>query len=910
MAYPFKKVEAEAQRVWTEKDVYRVIEDQNKPKFYVLDMFPYPSGAGLHVGHPLGYIASDIYSRYKRLKGFNVLHPMGFDAFGLPAEQYAIQTGRHPADTTKENIARYKEQMAKIGFSYDWSREVRTCDPNYYKWTQWIFIQLFNSWYNNDIDKAESIDTLVDHFEKNGSKGLNAACADEMYFSSEEWKNSNEEEKSEILMNYRLAYRKVGYVNWCEELGTVLANDQVKDGLSERGGYPVVQRAMTQWYLRITAYAERLLKDLDSIDWSDALKAMQSNWIGRSEGASIFFPVAGSDHTIEVFTTRPDTIFGATFMVLAPKHELVEQLTTPEQRAEIEKYVAYVSAKSEVERMAEKKVTGAFTGAYAINPFNDEKIPIWISEYVLKDYGTGAIMSVPSDDDRDKAFAEKFNLLIIDVIDKSKYPGATLSDKVGVVINSGFMNGMEVPEAIKAACAKAEELQIGKTRINYKLRDANFGRQRYWGEPFPISYKDGVAYALSEEELPLELPETEDFLPGEDGKSPLSQLDWATMPDGNRRETDVMPAVAGSSWYYLRYMDPANSEAFAGKEAIDYWQDVDLYIGGTEHAVAHLMYARFWHKFLFDMNLVPTQEPFKRLVNQGMIQGVSLFFDSGERSIHVPIEYADEHGIISKGAFEKLITADNRFEGIDLNSIDWDNDGIQLRPEVEKMSKSKYNVINPDDIIGQYGADVFRMFEMFLGPIEQHKPWDTKGIEGVAKFMRRFWSLYFNENNELILTDEEPTSEELKILHKTIKKVAEDIERLSFNTSVSAFMIAANELTQLKCHKKAVLKPLAIVLSSFAPHTSEYIWQEMGQSDSIVNATFPEFDEQHLAEDNFEYPVSVNGKMRTKISLPVDASEDDAKQAVLADEKIQKWLDGKEMRKFIFVKGRIINVVV
>ncbi|NNE29475.1 MAG: leucine--tRNA ligase, partial [Saprospiraceae bacterium] len=866
MEYNPRDIERKWRSYWKDKDIYKVEIDKEKPKFYVLDMFPYPSGSGLHVGHPLGYIASDIYSRYKRLNGFNVLHPMGYDAFGLPAEQYAITTGVHPAVSTAENINRYREQLDNLGFSFDWSREVQTSDPKYYRWTQWIFLQLFDHYFDTSTQKARSIEGLVKHFEASGNQGLNVATTQENSFTAEDWNGYSRVKKDEVLMNYRLAYRKVNYVNWCEELGTVLANDEVKDGLSERGGYPVERKPMLQWSLRITAYAERLLNDLDTVEWSEALKTMQRNWIGRSEGAQVFFELDGAEGHIEVFTTRPDTIFGATFMVLAPEHPLVEQLTTSEQKGAIDAYLKYVGSRSERERMAEtKEVTGEFTGAFAINPFTKEKVPIWIAEYVLMDYGTGSIMAVPSDDDRDHAFATKFGLSIIDVIDKSDYPGAGRHDKLGKMINSGMLNGMEVPDAIEKILQEIQTRDLGSRRINYKLRDANYSRQRYWGEPFPIIYdKEGVTHRLADQDLPLELPPLENFKPASGGKSPLARLDdWVNLSDGRIRETDTMPGFAGSSWYFLRYMDARNEERFVSKEAIDYWKEVDLYVGGTEHAVGHLMYSRFWHKFLHDLGLVPTVEPFKKLINQGMIQGVIEFIylrkdeegtnrfyctdvakaqgvsDVTKIPLHIDFvkeygtagsyldldgikkfidwrpEYADAFFVCGKGTYHK---------GVFSEDVPEDQIGLATHSEVGKMSKSKYNVINPDDVVEQYGADCFRMYEMFLGPIEQSKPWDTKGIDGVSKFLRKLWSCYFSETGEWLVTDEESTKEELKVLHTLIKKIQDDVERFSFNTCVSGFMIAINDLKKLDSHKRAILEPLAILMAPFGPHIAEELW--------------------------------------------------------------------------------------
>ena len=955
MSYNPRSIEKKWRQFWEENEVYKVDNESKRPKYYVLDMFPYPSGAGLHVGHPLGYISSDIYARYKRLKGFNVLHPMGFDAFGLPAEEYAIQTGIHPNISTKENMKRYREQLSNLGFSFDWSRELATCDPKYYKWTQWIFAQLFEHYYDLDSQKAAPIESLVAQFEKNGNQQVKAAHGHDSTFSAEEWKRMTAVDQSEVLMNYRLAFRKVGYVNWCEALGTVLANDQVKDGLSERGGHPVEQKALTQWYLRITAYADRLLDGLDQIDWSDALKTIQRNWIGRSLGASVFFNIKDFDQKIEIFTTRPDTIYGATYMVLAPEHDLVAQLTTEDQKEKVEAYIAYVKSRSEIDRMSEKKVSGVFIGAYAINPFTEKEIPIWIGEYVLKDYGTGAIMAVPSDDERDNKFAKKFELPIVEVIDRSAFPGTGIGDKVGTLMNSDFLNGMEIQEAIPAIINRIEEMGIGKTQINYKMRDANFSRQRYWGEPFPIKYnKEGVAETLSLDELPLELPETQDFKPGSGGKSPLSRVeDWVQLADGYTRETDTMPAVAGSSWYFLRYMDPQNDDAFAGEKAVQYWQDVDVYIGGSEHAVAHLMYARFWHKFLYDKGLVPTDEPFKKLINQGMIQGVIEFVymqkekengvsrficaglveqekeETGKEFVKIPVhidfvqDYGSETSYLNKNSLLQFVEWRPEYKNAIFEcsngvyhkgSFQMKGDATQshlvTHSEVGKMSKSKYNVINPDDVVDDYGADCFRMYEMFLGPIEQAKPWDIKGIDGVSKFLRKFYSLFFNDNNEFIVTEETPTKEEFKVLHQTIKKVTYDIERFSFNTCVSAFMVAANDLRKLKCHKKEILEPLAILIAPFAPHLAEELYHQLGHEESVNKASYPAFDESYLVEDSISYPVSINGKKRAMVEFAADASKEDLEKEAIKIEAIQKWIEGKTIRKVIVVPKRMINIVV
>ena len=1093
MEYKFGEIEEKWKQFWAENEVYKVTEDSAKPKYYVLDMFPYPSGAGLHVGHPLGYVASDIYARYKRLKGFNVLHPMGFDAFGLPAEQYAIETGTHPAITTEKALKRYREQLDKIGFSFDWSRSVKTCDPAYYKWTQWIFLKLFGSWYN------------WAQYDKN----------DHAAFTAEEWKGFTHEQKEGILMHYRLAYLSYAEVNWCAALGTVLANDEVKDGKSERGGHPVVRKKMRQWFLRITEYSDRLLEGLERIDWSESMKEMQRNWIGRSEGALVDFRVltpgpsqkergtgqpkfmtgdinvsgqnliyakthrqnptkaeaalweelrnqkAGvkfrrqhlidkyivdfvclekglvievdgdihdlaveednnrtavlnnlgftvirfsneqvlnniklvlqeisnqikglsdrnpllvspSDATsdfdedsetlyfgeglgedvLKVFTTRPDTIFGATFLVIAPEHDLVEKLVTAEQKTDIENYIAYVKSRTDVERQQEKRVTGAFTGTYAINPFTGKQIPVWIAEYVLAGYGTGAIMAVPADDERDKKFAEKFGLEIIEVIDKSMYAGATIEDKLGKMINSEFLNGLEVKDAIKRILDVIEERGIGQRKVNYKQRDAGYSRQRYWGEPFPIRYEiigepDGefvgegesndIPLPVDEGKLPIVLPEVSSYKPTGDGKAPLANsAEWIK----NGYETDTMPGYAGSSWYFLRYMDANNPEEFAAKDKLDYWQNVDLYVGGSEHAVGHLLYARMWHKFLFDLGYVGTDEPFKKLVNQGMIQGVSKFV---YRSANKPDVFvtgsklngedvtADALNAAGVASFNELGTLSELHADVAMvedGKLDierfkaWrpeyasakfilESDGSYLcGSAVEKMSKSKYNVVNPDDVIGKFGADCFRMFEMFLGPIEQSKPWDDKGISGVYNFLRKFWRLFYSDNGDWKITDVEPTAAEYKILHKTLKKVAEDIERLSFNTCVSSFMIGVNELGALNCGKKKILGPLVIALAPFAPFITEELWHTLGNAGSVHQASFPTIEEKYLVESSFDYPVSINGKVRAQVEFPLDMAQEEVKAKVLELEAIRKWTNGAEPKKFIFVKGKIINVVV
>jgi leucyl-tRNA synthetase len=956
MDYKPRDIEPRWQKYWKDNQTYKVENDTSKPKYYVLDMFPYPSGAGLHVGHPLGYIASDIFARYKRLKGFNVLHPMGYDAFGLPAEQYAIQTGVHPAVSTAKNIDRYRSQLDNIGLSFDWSRQVNTSDPAYYKWTQWIFLQLFGHYYNHQTEKAEPIEELVRYFEQNGNENLDAATSIDYQFSASDWQAMSAKEKDDVLMNYRLAYRKTTYVNWCEALGTVLANDEVKDGLSERGGHPVEQRPMLQWSLRVTAYAKRLLDDLDELQWSDAMKKMQSNWIGRSEGARVFFPLAEHKDTIEVFTTRPDTIFGATFMVLAPEHDLVEQITTPEQAEEIREYKAYVQTRSERQRQAEvKEVSGAFTGAYALNPMNQEKVPVWISEYVLKDYGTGAIMAVPSDDERDNRFAKHFGIPIIDVVDKSDYPDAGMHDKVGKMINSGFITGMEVKEAIQAVIEKMEQQGVGYRQINYKLRDAIYSRQRYWGEPFPVIYDaEGVAHGMDEKDLPLELPELEDFKPAQGGKSPLARAtDWVNLPDGWTRETDTMPGFAGSSWYFLRYMDAGNDEAFASQKAVNYWQDVDLYVGGTEHAVGHLIYSRFWHKFLFDQGLVPTNEPFKKLINQGMIQGVieSVYLDKEKKEgynrfvcaniaaaeaehakefVKIPVhvdfvqEYGSSDSYINMESIKRFIDwrpeyQDAFFEcgngtyhkGVFTPAREGaEGNHLMTGSEIGKMSKRYFNVINPDDVVETYGADCFRLYEMFLGPVEDSKPWDTKGIDGVIKFLRRFWKLFFDGEGNIAVSDAEPSKEEYKVLHTAIKRVTDDLERFSLNTCVSHFMICVNELKKLGCNKRAILQEVVVLIAPFAPHIAEELWHLMGNEKSVATAQYPEFEASWLVEDSVEYPLAINGKTRAKASFPADASKENLEKAALELDDIQKWIEGKNIRKVIVVPGRMINIVV
>ena len=921
MEYNFKEVEKKWQSYWQENKTYRVEVDPSKPKYYVLDMFPYPSGAGLHVGHPLGYIASDIYSRYKHLKGFNVLHPMGYDAYGLPAEQYAIQTGQHPAITTEKNIRRYREQMDKIGFSFDWDREIRTCDPEYYKWTQWTFIQMFNSFYCYDEQKAMPITELVKAFEAVGTQGLNVACGEEMNFTAEEWKRKSTKEQQEILLNYRLAYLADTMVNWCPQLGTVLANDEVKEGLSLRGGYPVVQKKMRQWSLRVSAYAQRLLDGLDNIDWSDSLKDIQRNWIGRSQGADVKFDVKDSDLKLEIFTTRPDTIFGVSFMVLAPESDYVKPLTTPEQADAVAEYLDYVSKRTERERQTEvKKVTGVFTGSYAINPFTNEAIPIWISEYVLSGYGTGAIMAVPGHDSRDYAFAKHFNLPIVPVIDDGE--GHDMSEgsydaKAGKMINSGIINGMEVKEAIAYIAGEVEKRGIGKSKINYRLRDAIFSRQRYWGEPFPVYYKDDLPYMLDESKLPLELPEVDKYLPTESGEPPLGRAkNWKTE-DGYPLELNTMPGFAGSSAYFLRYMDPHNNNTLVDHEICNYWKNVDLYLGGSEHATGHLIYARFWNMFLYDLGVACEEEPFKKLINQGMIQGRSnfvyriqgtnTFVSVGLKDqyktteIHVDVNIV-KNDVLDQDAFRAWMPEYANAEFI------LENGKYICGWAIEKMSKSMFNVVNPDTIIEEYGADTLRLYEMFLGPLEFSKPWDTQGIDGVYKFLRKFWRL-FQVGENFSVSDETPSKEELKVLHKTIKKVEYDIENFSFNTSIPAFMICTNELTALKCNKRAILEPLVITIAPFAPHMAEELWSLLGHTQSITKETFPQWEEKFLTEDTFEYPVSFNGKVRFKLSMPLTATNADIEAAVKAAPESTKWLEGKEIKKMIIVPKKIVNVV-
>ncbi|WP_413669701.1 leucine--tRNA ligase [Mucilaginibacter sp. Mucisp86] len=934
MDYQFKEIEQKWQQFWAQNQTFKAEDKSSKPKYYVLDMFPYPSGAGLHVGHPLGYIASDIFARYKRLKGFNVLHPMGYDSFGLPAEQYAIQTGQHPAITTEDNIATYRRQLDQIGFSFDWSREVRTSSPDYYKWTQWIFMQLFNSWYNKDADKAQSIDKLVAHFETKGSAGINAVCDDEILsFTADEWKALSNQQQQDELLKYRLTYLRESTVNWCAALGTVLANDEVKDGFSERGGYPVEQKKMTQWSMRITAYAERLLQGLDTIDWPEPLKEMQRNWIGKSTGASVKFPIDKSGHNaaldtdfIEVFTTRVDTIFGVTFLVIAPEHELVASLTTAEQKADIEAYIAQTKKKSELDRMADAKtVSGAFTGSYVLNPLNGQQIPIWIADYVLAGYGTGAVMAVPSGDQRDFLFAKHFNLPIVQILDIQNIETEADPTKEGTYVNSDFINGLPYKEATATVVAKLEEINAGKAKVNFRMRDAIFGRQRYWGEPVPVYFKDGLPYLIDESHLPLLLPEIDKYLPTETGEPPLGRAEDWKYEGGLAYELSTMPGWAGSSWYWYRYMDAQNDKEFASREAIEYWKDVDLYIGGSEHATGHLLYSRFWNKFLKDLDLVVEEEPFKKLINQGMIQGRSNFvyrlIDEEGRGTNTLVS----HGLIKQYKTSPIHVDVNIVENEVLNIEKFK----QWRPEfaeaefileagkyicgveVEKMSKSKFNVVNPDDIISRFGADTLRMYEMFLGPLEQSKPWNTNGIEGVFKFLRKFWRLFHNDAWEFGVSDTAPSKAELKSLHKIIKKVEEDIERFSFNTSVSSFMIAVNELTDLKCNNRAILQDMVIILSSYAPHICEELWSLLGNVDGTLSyAPFPKFNAEYLVEDEFAYPISINGKMKMNLSISLSLDVKEIEAAVLANADVQRYLDGKTPKKLIVVKGRIVNMVV
>lgn len=1037
MEYAHRDIEQKWQQYWKDKEVYKVSNDSDKPKYYVLDMFPYPSGAGLHVGHPLGYIASDILARYKRHSGYNVLHPMGYDAFGLPAEQYALETGQHPAVTTEQNIKRYREQLDNIGFCYDWSREVRTCDPEYYKWTQWIFLQLFHSWYDRSQQKARPIEELIAIFEAEGNKEHQSPEEETLQFSADDWKGMDGTRQREILMHYRLAYLSEAQVWWCEALGTVLANDEVVNGVSERGSHPVVRKKMNQWFLRITEYADRMLDSLNNLDWTDAMKEMQRNWIGKSTGAEVTFNIKDSAHEIKVFTTRPDTIFGVDFMVLAPEHELVDIIATDDQKEAITKYKEYVQSRSERERMAEvKQITGAFTGAYVTHPFTGKDIPVWISEYVLAGYGTGAIMAVPSGDDRDHAFAKHFDITITNVFGNNYNGEEAYSNKAGTIENSDFLSGMDVSEAIPTAIKAIAEHGIGQAKVNFKLRDAGFSRQRYWGEPFPIIYTEHTPYGIDEidgdiNNLPVELPHVESYKPGPEGQGPLANItDWVNITPVKdsplRRETNTMPGYAGSSWYFLRYMDPHNKETFADKKATDYWQSVDVYVGGTEHAVGHLLYSRMWTKVLHDLGHISFDEPFKKLINQGMIQGSSRFvyrmnssvgehvltailnndlkeygfkhnfqgtpvdadfyseqkklaievtsqemvqekykaatkahpdvihiylsseelFEQMKKANGLPVDwikqliesgtnYCSKNGrptyFASAGYLKLLGNADpdklhvdvSHVNGLELNINGFRNwrpeyanaefileDGKYIcGAETEKMSKSKYNVVNPDDIVAQYGADTFRMYEMFLGPIDVSKPWDTKGIEGVHRFLKKMWRLY-NDDNGWVVTDENPTDAELKTLHKTIKKISDDIERFSFNTAVSQFMICINELSGANCHKKQILEPLAVLIAPFAPHFAEELWHNLGNESSIVDAAYPKAEEKYLVENSKKYPVAINGKARTEMEFPLDMDKAEVEKQVMANEVVQKWMDGKPLKKFILVPGRMINVVV
>ncbi|MEW4923321.1 class I tRNA ligase family protein [Algibacter sp. 2305UL17-15] len=997
MKYDFRRIEKDWQKYWADNQTFKAENKSDKPKYYVLDMFPYPSGAGLHVGHPLGYIASDIYARYKRHQGFNVLHPQGYDSFGLPAEQYAIQTGQHPAITTAENIKTYRRQLDQIGFSFDWSREVRTSDPSYYKWTQWIFIQLFNSWYNNESDKAEDISTLETIFSLEGNATVNAVCDDTIEpFSAEEWNSFDSKKQQQILLQYRLTYLAETEVNWCPALGTVLANDEIVNGVSERGGHPVIRKKMTQWSMRISAYAERLLKGLDKIDWTDALKESQRNWIGKSVGASVSFNVIASEtkqsHQIEVFTTRPDTIFGVSFMTLAPEHDLVQQITTPEQKEAVDAYIEATAKRSERDRMADvKTISGVFTGAYAIHPFTEKLIPIWIGDYVLAGYGTGAVMSVPCGDERDYAFAKHFNIPIPNIFDGVDISEEAFSDKAKTVIgNSDFLNGMNYKKATKRAIYELEKIGQGEGKTNYRLRDAVFSRQRYWGEPFPVYYDEsGMPQMIDKQFLPIELPEVEKYLPTETGEPPLGNAKkwhWLQYGDkaeivskeefensspvgrlGGALELNTMPGWAGSSWYFNRYMDPDNPNEIASKEAMDYWKDVDLYIGGSEHATGHLLYSRFWQKFLFDKGVVPVDEYAKKLINQGMILGTSAFVHNFFGSRRYPKlfisesyykMYKDDPNLVhtkletmhkgSNRAYEPYIDYDmdialmhadvslvNSSDELDVEGFKrWrpeykdaifigekgeiieNGKGVyKVSRDVEKMSKSKYNVVNPDDIVSDYGADSLRLYEMFLGPLEQYKPWNTAGITGVHNFLKKLWKLYHQGENGSFYVDSSPLGksdgdrEALKTLHKTIKKVQEDIENFSFNTSVSTFMIAANELTAQKCTSKEILEPLLILLSPYAPHIAEELWSKLGHSGSISTAPFPKFDANHLVESSKNYPISFNGKMRFTMELPLDLSKDDIEKAVLANEKTQEQLAGRTPKKVIVVPGKIVNIV-
>jgi leucyl-tRNA synthetase len=968
MEYRFNEIEKKWQDQWKADKAYKVSNESAKPKYYVLDMFPYPSGAGLHVGHPLGYIASDIYSRYKRLKGFNVLHPMGFDSFGLPAEQYAIETGQHPAETTKNNIATFKAQLDKIGFCYDWDREVRTSDPGYYKWTQWIFLQLFNSYFCNTQQKARPITELINKYATIGALPKNGKPVAGVHFTAAEWNAYSKKEQEDILMKRRLAFCAYGEVNWCEALGTVLANDEVVNGVSERGGYPVEKKKMRQWYLRITAYADRLLEGLETVEFSESMKEMQRNWIGKSQGAEMDFLIKGSEQVLKVYTTRPDTIFGVDFMVVAPELELVQQIKSASEANAVDEYIAYVKSRSDVDRMAEKKITGCFTGAYAINPFNQQEIPIYISEYVLAGYGTGAIMAVPCGDDRDFKFAQHFNIPITNIIGSHFNGEEANATKEAALENSGFLNGMKMMDASELVLQKLEEQGIGKRKVNYRMRDAGFSRQRYWGEPFPIIWTDGIALPLDAKELPLELPHVDKYGPGPEGEGPLANIkEWTNISPTQLRETSTMPGYAGSSWYFLRYMDPHNTETFCDRKASDYWNQVDLYIGGTEHAVGHLLYSRLWTKVLYDLGMIGYDEPFKKLLNQGMITGSSRFvyslnpvfaYDPFEReqypdfsfpTVYISKKYFDDYENRQpeirenlKAIFEteykvpfafsyNFITGPisihvdvNVVDGIELNisafkSKQGNKNSVFVKEgdgkyicgvETEKMSKSKYNTVNPNELCDKYGADTFRMYEMFLGPVEASKPWDTKGIEGVHRFLRKLWRLFNNDIKGKVWTDEKATDAEIKILHRTIKKIEEDTEKFSFNTAVSAFMICINDLFDEKCHKKEVLEKILILLVPYAPHIAEELWQQLGNDSSILDAQYPTFNPALLVESTKEYPISINGKVRANLSLALDLDQKQVEEIVLQNDVVQKWLEGKDPKKIIYVKNKMINVVV
>lgn len=951
MDYNFSEIEKKWQKAWVESQTYKVVEDPSKKKYYVLNMFPYPSGAGLHVGHPLGYIASDIYARYKRLKGFNVLNPMGYDAYGLPAEQYAIQTGQHPEKTTNENIAHYREQLDKIGFCFDWDREVRTCDPKYYHWTQWAFQRMFESYYDNDLKKAQPIKKLISHLENHGTEGLNAACSDDtLSFTADEWKQMDDKQKSDILMNWRIAYKGETSVNWCPGLGTVLANDEVVDGVSVRGGFPVVQRKMQQWCLRTSAYSQRLLDGLDTVQWTDSLKETQRNWIGRSEGTEVVFSVKDSDVKFTIFTTRADTMFGVTFMVLAPESDYVQQVVTPEQKTEVDQYLDYVKSRTELDRISDRKVTGVFSGSYAINPLTGDAIPIWISEYVLAGYGTGAIMAVPAHDSRDYAFAKHFNLPIIPLIEGADVSEESFDAKEGIVTNSpvagkqsldGFsLNGLTVKEAIAATKKFVTEKGIGRVKVNYRLRDAIFSRQRYWGEPFPVYYKNGIPCMIPEECLPVELPEISEYKPTETGEPPLGRAKVWAWDEQNKKivsndlidnktvfpiDLYTMPGFAGSSAYYLRYMDPHNDNALLSKEADAYWRHVDLYVGGTEHATGHLIYSRFWNKFLFDLGVSCEEEPFQKLVNQGMIQGRSNFVyrvnaaDADTKPVFVSKGLKDQYDTTPIHVWVNLVKNDILDQEAFRNwrpefknaSFICEDGKYVCGWAIEKMSKSMYNVVNPDDIIAEYGADTLRLYEMFLGPVEASKPWDTNGIDGCHRFLKKFWSLFWeNRTDKWLVTDDEPSKDSLKSVHKLIKKVSADIEQFSYNTSISAFMICVNELTQQKCHSHAALEPIVVLLAPFAPHIAEELWHQLGHKTTVCDAQWPTWDDSLLVESEMQMMVSFNGKARFQITLPADASNDDIQKTALADERSAKYIGEKKVVKVIVVPKRIINIVI